>query len=487
MEEPKPRLTRKNLKRVLRYLKPYLPLEFGLAVIMSVMITLGLVEPLVLKVLIDDVLVDRNAQLLTVIVAGLVALFILRGGLNIIVNYLYSFVGQRILFDIRYGLFRHLERLHVGFFTHTKTGEIMSRVNNDVERLQSIVTSTFVSLITDLLTLVAILVLMLYLDWQLALLALIPFPFIFVSQVYFGKKIKKQSKRTREQSADILSFFQEVISGIRLVQSFVTESFEARRLLNKSRGLIRLRIRLGVLGALTGSVAGFLAGLGPILVLLYGGRAVIRGDLTLGGLVAFYAFVIRLFGPVSRLAQHNVTIQTAMASIERIFEYLDVEPKIKTRPHSIGLEKLRGSIEFKNVHFAYDGDEPVLQDLSLRVHPGQRVALVGRSGAGKSTIINLLFRFYDPQAGAILIDNHDIRDIRLRNLRKHLGLVSQDTILFNATVSENIRYGRVKATDDEITRAAVRAHIHEFIEALPDKYETMIGAVSYTHLTLPTN
>ena len=475
MDSSRSKRSEKKLIRILRYLRPYWILECEIAVCMIIIVILALIDPIVLKILIDDVLVDGNTGLLNILVIALIGLFVVRGVLNILNNYLYSFVGQRILFDIRYSLFRHLEKLHLSFFSRTKTGEIMSRVNNDVEKLQNVVTTTFVSLITDLVTLVAILCIIFYLDWRLALLSMILFPPFFLIQLHMGKRIKKISKETREKSADILSFFQETISGIKLIQSFVKEKFEARRLVNESKQLINLRIHLGVLGAIAGSIGGFIAVLGPIIVLWYGGHQVIQGAMTIGGLVAFYAYVGRIFGPVFRLAQHNIAIQTAMASIDRIFEYLDIEPEIQDSPTSILLKQVSGEIMFRNVSFSYDLDEPVLKNLSFEVRSGQKVAIVGRSGVGKTSIVNLICRFYDPQSGSVLLDGHDIREIKLSSLRKHIGLVSQETILFNSTIKENIQYGNTKSSEEEIGDAARRAYIHDFIEGLPEKYETIIG------------
>ena len=471
------KIARQNLIRILKYLKPYLFKEFGLGLTMVLVVLLSLIDPLLLKMLIDDVLVkpDPDRTLFTVIVIALIGLAALRIAFFVLSAYLYNFVGQKILFDVRLSLFQHLQKLHLGFFTRTKTGEIMSRVNNDVERLQNVLTTTVVSLVTDILTLFAILAIMLYLHWKLALVSLALFPFFFVSQIHFGKKIKHKSKDAREKSADILSFFQETFAGIRLVQSFVREKFEARRLVRKSKSLIKTRISLGMLGALASSIAGFLAALGPIVVLSYGGYEVINGTLTIGGLMAFYTYVGRLFSPVSRLAQHNVSIQTARASIDRIFEFMDIKPAITDNPGSNSLPEVTGRVVFKDVSFRYQPDEPLLENISLEIVPGQTVALVGRSGAGKSTIVSLMCRFYDPQSGYILLDGYDLRNIKLGSLRKHIGLVSQETILFNATIRENILYGDPRAGDDQIREAARKAHIEELIESLPLKYETIIG------------
>jgi len=475
MPSKRPQATKSKARQILKYLKPYLALEIGIALIMLVIVGLALLDPLVLKIMIDHVLVDGNVSLLNILIVALISLFLLRAVLNVFTNYLIHFVGQRILFDIRHSLFRHLERLHMGFFARTKTGEIISRVNNDVERIQSILTSTFITILTDLATLIVILILIFYLDWKLTLAALTLFPAFFLSQFYLGKKIKFKSRQARDKSAEILSFFQESFTSIRLIQAFVKERYEAIRLLRKSRELINLRIALGVLGALAASIAGFLSGLGPIIVLWYGGHQVIQGDLTIGGLVAFYAYVGRLFGPVFRLAQHNVSIQTARASIDRIFEFFDVEPRIRDDVSSHPLKRIRGHIEFRDVHFAYNQEEPLLRDISFEISPGAKIAVVGRSGEGKTTIINLLCRFYDPVSGSILLDGHDIRKIRLSSLRGHIGLVSQDTVLFNASIRDNILYGNRKASEEELIRAARKAYIHDFVATLPDKYETIIG------------
>jgi subfamily B ATP-binding cassette protein MsbA len=478
MKPEKHKHTYGKLRRILRFLRPYLFLEFAIFVFMIIVVALSLLDPLVLMFLLDKVLIEgqfQNLNALNIIILALIGLFVIRAFLNVINNYLYAFIGQRILFDIRLKLFRHLEKLHLDFYTKTKTGEIMSRVNSDVERLQTIVTSTFVSLITDILTLFAILGIILYLDWKLTLLSLTLFPFFFISQVHLGKKIKRQSRKSREKSADILSFFQETFSGIRLVQSFVREKFEARRLVRKSKQLIILRIGLSVLGAVASSIAGFLAALGPVIVLWRGGYSVIQGTLTIGAMVAFYAYVGRLFAPLFRLAQYNVAIQSAMASIDRIFEFMDIEPEIKDSPESESMPNIRGEVVFSNVTFSYDDNESVIKNLSFEIMPGQKLGIVGRSGEGKSTLINLLCRFFDPREGIIYLDGHDLKNIKLNSLRKAIGLVSQDTVLFNATIRENIGYGNTRAKAAQIEEAARKAHIHDFIESLPEKYETQVG------------
>lgn len=450
-------------------------MEVGIFVCMGIGVALTLVDPLVIKVLIDNVIVERNIGLLHIVMIALLSVYVIRSLFTIITAYLFNFVGQRILFDIRSQLFQHLERLHMGFYHRTKVGEVVSRVNSDVESLQGIVTTTFVSLITDLLTVIAILAVVLFLDWKLTLVSLSIFPIFAVSIAYFGRRIRQKSREVREKVADILHFFQETISGMKLVQSFVGEKYEARRHLRKGKELINLRINLGMFGALANSSAGFFVALGPALVLWYGGYRAMEGALTIGGLVAFYTFIGKLFNPVFRLAQLNVTVQTALASIERIFEFLDIEPEIRDAHEAVSLAGVNGEVSFRNVGFSYKPGEPILHDVSFDVRKGQAVAIVGPSGVGKTTIINLVCRFYDPTDGIITLDGHDIRDIKVTHLRRQIGIVSQETFLFNTSIGDNLRYGNRRATDGEINEAARKARIHDFIESLPEGYGTLVG------------
>lgn len=469
------RISREAWRRILGYLKPYWWIELEILVCMMIGVALTLIDPLVIKALIDNVFVERNYGLLNVIMIALIGLYAVRGLFTVITAYVYNFAGQRIIFDIRSQLFQHLEKLHMGFYAKTKTGEILARINDDVASLQDIVTTAFINLVTDMLTVVAILALLLYLDWRLTLISLTVFPLFFFTIGYFSEKIRKKSKEVREKVADILSFFQETVTGMKLIQSFVREKYEARRFVQKGKDMINLRIGLGFWGSLANATAGFIVALGPALVLWFGGYRVMGGVLTIGGLVAFYAYVERLFDPVVRLAQLNITIQTALASIDRIFEFLDIEPEIKDAPDAIALENVRGELSFKGVGFAYKPGEPVLENISFDVKRGERLAIVGPSGVGKTTIINLICRFYEPSRGAISLDGVDIRTIKLSSLRKQIGIVSQETFLFNTSIRENLRYGKLRTTDEEIARAAERANIHDFIANLPDGYETIVA------------
>ncbi len=466
---------RSKFRRIMDYVRPYVGLQIGIALLMMIVVGLSLIDPLAMKIVIDDVIVDRNFSLLNVIVLALAGLFLFRSGMRVITTYLIQFVSQRILFDIRFDLFNHLQDLHIGFFTRTKTGEIISRVRNDVARVQNVLSSTLISLITDIASILITFVIILYLNWKLTLISLLIVPGFFISQFYLSRRIRKKSREVRDKSAEIVSFFQEVFSSIRLIQAFAKQKFESIRLIRKSKDLINLRIGLGVLGGVATSVAGFLSAMGPMVVLWYGGRQVMEGALSLGSLVAFYAYIGRLFRPILRLAQYNVGIQSARAAIDRIFEFLDIEPEIVDSPGSINLEKVEGEIVFDEVGFSYSPGEPILKDVSFRIHPGQSVAIVGPSGVGKSTIVNLIERFYDPTTGRVLIDGMDVREIKRNSLRNHIGLVSQNTVLFNATIRENILYGKKRASDEELMDALRKADIADFISNLPGGLETVVG------------
>jgi ABC-type multidrug transport system fused ATPase/permease subunit len=462
-------------KRILRYLGPYWWTELEILVCMCIAVALTLIDPLVIKALIDNVFIEKNYGLLKIIMIVLLGLYVVRGLFNMITAYLYNFAGQRIIFDIRSQLFQHLEKLHMGFYSQTRIGEIIARVNDDVASLQEIVTTAFVNLITDLLTVIAILAVLIYLDWKLTLVSLTVFPLFFFSIGYFSKRIRKRSKEVREKVADILSFFQETISGMKLIQSFVREKHEARRFLRKGKEMINLRINLALLGSFANAAAGFIVALGPALVLWYGGYRVMSGVLTIGGLVAFYTYVGHLFDPIVRLAQLNITMQTALASTDRIFEFLDIEPEIRDAPDAISLKKVRGDVSFEHISFSYRPGEPILDDISFEVKRGERLAIVGPSGVGKTTIINLLCRFYDPSKGTVKLDGADIRKIKLSSLRRQIGIVSQETFLFNSSIKENLRYGDLRSTDEEIMAAVEKANIHDFMAGLPEGYETLVG------------
>jgi len=320
-------MTRAKALRILRYLRPYISLEILLVFTMLLGVLLSLIDPLIIKIIIDNVLINSNKSLLHFMAALILLLFVFKAANRILTSYSYTFVGQRILFDIRNQLYQHIQRLSLSFFSKTKTGEIISRVGNDVNSLQSIVTSTVISAITDSVTLVFICIIIFFLNWKLALLTISVLPFFTITLIIFNKRIRLKSKEVREKVADLVSFFQETIATMKLVKAFAKEKLESRRHVRKSKKMINLRIQMSLLGTLAGAVTSFCASLGSVLILWYGGYLVIEGELTIGGLVAFLTYSGRLFGPINGLVDLNITVQTAMASVDRIFEYLELSPK----------------------------------------------------------------------------------------------------------------------------------------------------------------
>jgi ATP-binding cassette subfamily B protein len=379
--------------------------------------------------------------------------------------------------DIRTSLVNHLHRMPLSFFTSTKTGEIMNRVSNDVDNIDNVVTGTLVSILTNVFTMVTTVVTILVLDWRLALVALAIIPLMILPLSPVGRKMYDVRKLTREKRDEIESITQETlsISGITLIKSFVREAFERRRFYAAGTELMKLEIRLGLVGRWFIAAIGAMVIIGPAVVWLFGGWLAIAGGLSIGTIVAFVAYLARLYGPASTLAGVQVQVVSAAAVFERIFEYLDMEPEGAEKPNAAVLRNVRGEIAFEDVHFSYIPERAALDGVSFRVSPGQMAAFVGPSGAGKTTITQLVPRFYDPQSGTVRIDGHDVRDVTLASLRENIGIVTQETYLFHDTIESNLRYARPDATEAEVVAAARAANIHDFIASLPDGYRTIVG------------
>jgi ATP-binding cassette subfamily B protein len=471
-----------NWGRVGAFFLPYWRAELMTFACIIAGATLGLLPPLFTKYLIDDAIPSGSMQTVLVGVGGMIGAALLAGLLGVYQGYLNSFVGEAIMRDIRTSMVSHLHRMSLSFFTNTKTGEIMNRVSSDVDNVDNIVTGTFVTIVTNVMTMLTTVVTIFFLDWRLALLSLVVVPLMILPLSPIGRRMYAIRKKTRQRRDEIESLTQETlsISGIILMKSFVREPFEKSRYRDVVTRLMDLEIRLAMVGRWFIGAINAMVIVGPALVWVGGAWLAIHGGLTIGTIVAFVAYFGRLYTPASALAGVQVQIVSALAVFERIFEYLDlpVEGGQKNPDENAGaieVPHLHGAIAFQDVTFAYDNGRPVLRDLSFEVAPGQLVAFVGPSGAGKTTITSLVPRFYDPQAGAVLVDGIDVRGVTLASLRRDIGIVAQETYLFHDTIAANLRYGKLDATDEELIAAARAASIHDFIAALPAGYQTLVG------------
>jgi subfamily B ATP-binding cassette protein MsbA len=401
--------------------------------------------------------------------------FALRGFFVYGQTYLMSYVSQKVVIDLREALFRHFQRLSVSYFDRSRTGKVLSYMTNDVGALQGALAQNVIELSTESLTLVGSLIAMLYLHWQLALLTLITVPLVAQAMKLFGKKLRKASGTMQQRAAEITSVLQEMIVSIRLIRLFVREDYETDRFIRENDNNFTAQMKAAQLSATLTPVIEFLAAIAVTVIIWYGGREVISGNLTSGSLIAFLVYAVNISNPVKRLGNVYGNIQRAVAAAERVFDVLDTLPEIEDAPDAIELPPVTGNVSFENVTFEYREGEPALKNLSIEIPAGQILAIVGPSGAGKSTVANLLPRFYDPQAGIIRIDGVDIRNVTVRSLREQIAMVPQETILFNASIYENILYGRLDADREAVIAAAQAANAHDFILQQPNGYETQIG------------
>jgi len=463
-----------NWKRLGALFLPYWRQEALVLICIIVSSALGLAPALYTKHLIDASLAHHDVRGLWFDVGGMIAAAVVSAVVGVYQGYMNSLVGEGIMRDIRTSLVSHLHRMPISFFTNTKTGEIMNRVSSDVDNVDNVVTGTLVTIVTNLATILTTVVTMLVLDWKLSLLALAVVPLMILPLSPVGRRMYAVRKLTREKRDEIESLTQETlsISGITLIKSFVRENFEGKRFFKSSTDLMGLEIRLAMVGRWFIAAISAMVIVGPAVVWLGGGYLTIFYGLTIGTIVAFVALLGRLYGPASALAGVQVQIVSALAVFERIFEYLDMAPEPSgTRL----LASVEGDIRFEDVRFAYTPERPALNGVDLRIAPGQVAAFVGPSGAGKTTITQLVPRFYDPQSGRITIDGIDVREVEIDSLRSHIGIVTQETYLFHDTIGNNLRYGRQDATQAEIVEAARAANIADFIASLPDGYDTIVG------------
>ncbi len=464
-----------TLKRLFRFLIPYWPTLLLSGILLVARAGIELVPPLFQRAIVDQVIGPADLSRLGLLIGLLVGVYALHQLINAGDQFIRHALGEKFILDLRVHLYAYLQRLSLSFFERTSTGELMSRVTNDVNALESFVTHGSALTAVDLLRLCGGAMILLWLDWRLALLVLLPVPVLAVTLRYFNTRIRPVYRRVRARLGDINARLQDSLTGIRVIQAFGQEQQELARFANQSENYYQARV-LGIRYWATFFPAmRFVASMGTVIVLGVGSIMVVDGSLSLGTLVAFLSYTVSFYEPINRLTEVDNMFQEAVAAGERIFELLDETAEIEDAPAAVELPSLGGAVAFEDVHFRYGTGDEVLRDVTFRMAPGEVVALVGPSGAGKTSIANLLCRFYDPIDGRIAVDGYDLRQVKLASLRSQVAVVLQDTFLFNTTIRENLLYGKSGATQDEIVAASTAAYAHDFIEALPHGYDTEIG------------
>jgi subfamily B ATP-binding cassette protein MsbA len=461
-------------RRLLLLVKPYWK---KLVVAMVCMIFVSLLtagEALLVKYVVDDVFITKNTKLLLFIPIAVILLFLIKGILDYGQAYLMNFAGLRVVADIREKLYNRLQDLSLSFFTKMPTGILISRITNDVNLIQASVSNVVTGLLKDAFTIFGLTGVVFYRNWKLAIFAFLVFPIAVIPIIQFSKRLRKFSRKSQQRMGSITTLLHETITGIRVVKAFTMEEYEKKRFADENNRffitvLKRMRIR-----ALSHPVMELIGGISIAVIIWVGGYSVVKGEMTPGDFSSFLTALAMLYAPIRELNKMNLEIQDGLAAATRVYELLDTPPDIKEEPGALSLPPVSTGVDFRNVTFKYDEDA-VLKDITLHVKMGEVIALVGMSGAGKTSLVNLLLRFYDISDGQILIDGQDIRKVALKSLRDQIALVTQQTILFNDTVRNNISYGSRSRSDEEIMEAAKAARAHDFIVSLPLGYDTVIG------------
>jgi ATP-binding cassette, subfamily B, bacterial MsbA len=463
-------------RRLLKYVGPYKWNLLFAALLLLVSTALGLIWPQVVQRVIDLGL--RDESFLDVLVIGLIVVILIRAVIDGLRQFVMAYTGEKVIFDLRMAIVRHMQSLSLSFFNRRKTGDLMSHVTSDATLVHGVITQTIIQVLGQVLTLAGGIIVIFLMNWRLALLTLVVAPPIALLGQRMGRRIRDISREAQDAQGEAVGVLQEAIAEVRVVQAFTREEYEAARFHDKLLFTFKKTIERARIGATMFPIIGFLGFFSSIVVLWYGGHEVARGEMTAGMLVAFLLYMNMVAGPVGMLASQWTQVQQAFGAADRIFELLDTVPEIQDAPTAATLPPVRGEIRFEEVGFRYGpaGPEPmVLDGVTTTFEPGQTTALVGPSGAGKTTLVNLVGRFYDPVSGRIVVDGHDLRDVTIRSLREQIAVVPQEPILFADTIRENIRYGRLDATDAEIDEAARSANASEFIARLPSGLATVVG------------
>ena len=479
--DPTVPITAATIRRALRYFLPYKAKASVILLCILASAVTGLVPPLLIRTIIDRAIADKDMSFLSFLALGMVLASLVTGFIGVAQNYLSNLIGQGVMYDMRNHLYRHLQSLHLGFFIGVRTGETITRLNSDVAGIQNVVTGTLVSIVSNVAILATTLVMIFYLSWPLALASVLILPLFIIPTRRVGRIRQDLTRNIQEQRADLTHILQETLSvgGYILMKIFGQEQGEREKFREKNRELMRLQIRQALVGRWYFMIMGLFGTLGPALIYWLGGWLVLRDSMTVGTVVAFVAYLSRLYGPASSLASVHVDVTASLALFDRIFQYLDIAPEIADAPNADMLPPVNGRVEFQDVSFHYREGHPVLENISFTVEPGQTMALVGPSGAGKTTITYLVPRFYDPTSGRILLDGQDIRYITLPSLREQIGIVTQDTFVYHDTVRHNLLYARPDASEEELERACRDAQLYDTIMNMPWGFDTIVGERGY--------
>lgn len=464
----------KTIKRIFGYYKPYLLYLFIAFASLTILTVLGLMRPKLIRILIDDVIYDSQVQLLPWILAAIVGIAVGRGIFNFIQGYLSEKIAMNSIADMRKNLFGHLVKLPYSYYDTARTGDLMSRISSDVHSLRHLLKNALLELYDALFTFVFVLIVLLKINWQLTLLALAVSPFLFLVTIKFSYKIRPAFTAIREQMATMTNTIQENVTGVRVVKAFNSQTHEIekfdkdnRSYYDKMMNSVRIRATYMPLMSLFG-------GLSSLVVVWYGGYQTINGAITVGELAEFYAYVFSLIWPIRRMAFLVNFFERALAAGNRIFEIMDTEINLKDKEDAISVGKVKGDIELNNINFSY-GESDVLENVNMKIRAGSNIGIIGETGSGKTSVINLISRFYDAQKGEVLIDGHNVKDLKIEDLRRNIGIVHQDIFLFSDRIKNNIAFGNSEATDEQIEKAAKIAQAHEFIMEMDQGYDTNIG------------
>jgi subfamily B ATP-binding cassette protein MsbA len=469
------RLRAVNWGRLLGYLKPYrgrMVLALGALVLST---AFGLAFPAVIVQLLATVTSTPDSGPLNLLTGALIGIFLLQAVFGFFQSYLLAYIGEGIVLDLRTAFYNHLQALSLDFYATRRVGDLVSRLSSDVTQMRAMLTTTITSLLSQLLTLIGAIAILLTLNVQFTGFILALAPVLIVIAVFFGRRIQQRSTKLQDQLAESTVVAEEGLQGIRVVKSFGREAFESGRYHTAMEKTFHAALHMAVYNGLFGSLMMFLGFSAIGAIVWYGGNEVIAGRLTVPMITGFLIYGISIAASLGGLAGLYGQVSAAIGGVQRVFEILDTQPTVQDAPDAIPLPAARGRIDLDAVSFSYDGQTPVLDHVSMRIQAGEILALVGPSGAGKSTLLNLLPRFYDPTGGAIRLDGHDLRAVTQQSLREQIGIVPQETILFGGTIRENILYGRLEATEAEMIAAARAANAHEFIIAFPNGYDTIVG------------